>query len=301
MPPLPPKNAQPETGPLKLPRRGRPTIPLPDAGTEMAQLYLAGSPVNAVALRFECAPHVVRKTLVSLGVKIRPRGNVRGTTHKGVKLSLEQRGQLRAELREGQAPTLAALAAKYGVTRELVRQMAAAIGVVRYTRQIRAEAARERRHLRRAAWHATRVARYAAWQARCQRIAVLWKGGASCDEIARAEGLRDGRKAAYLIARYRARLPEDFPCRLAKRRSPREMRAAAKVRAARVAAWRARQEARRILLARLWRRPAPIAEIAHAVGLNVASTYTLLYRYRQRFPADFLPRRQRAGRARALG
>ena len=261
--------------------------PLQTAEQEIVRLYLAGHSATGVAALLRAKPSQIYTTLRRLGVPRRPRGHVKGATYNG-KLTLQQREQLRADLRSEVFPTLQAIGLKYGVTRETVRLNAAAIGVTRYTIKGRSETLREHARLRQAAARAAREAQAAAFR---QRLAELWQSGVTPAEIARILDLGTASRANHAIARHRRRFPADFPRRrAAPRREPHVLAAERAARAVRVAARRAEVERRRALLAALWQRRASRAEISRALGLSVATSRSVLRKYRRRFPADFPPR-----------
>ena len=237
---------------------------------EVARQYLAGHTMQAIAAMLKMSPSAVHHALLRQGVKRRPPGH-------GLALYRED---LHADLRAGGLPTLCAIARKYGLSREAVRLHARAIGVTRYTLQSRAEAARERQRQRQLARDAADAARRAEKEAFRRRVAALWQRGAPCGEIARVLGLASHRRANELIIDLRSRYPAEFPNRPPTGRvpgsnSPKQL---------------ARLEARRDLLARVWKTCATHAEAACCLGLKMGNYYSQLRRYRRHFPAYFPPR-----------
>ena len=266
-----------------------PAPPFQPPEQEIVRLYLTGHPGCTVAALLQVTPAQVYSTLRRLGVKRRSRGRVGGSTCDG-KLTVQQREQLRADLRSGEFPTLRAIGCKYGVTHEAVRQNAAAIGVTRYTVKERAAAFREQSRRRREAADAAHAARQAGIEARRQRLARLWQSGMKTREIAALMGFASEGRVSRAIDRQRLRFPQDFPRRKAPKREPHVVAAARAACAARVAARKAEVERRRVLLAEFWRRRATGAEMAHTLGFSVNICRGMLGKYRQRFPADFPPR-----------
>ena len=267
-----------------------PAPPFQPPEQEIVRLYLAGHPAFKVAALLHTTNFKVYSTLRRLGVKRRSRGRTEGTTYDG-KLTVQQREQLRADLRSGEFPTLRAIGRKYGVSHEAVRQNAAAIGLTRYTVKERAAAFREQSRRRREAAHAAaHAAREAKVEAFRQRLAPLWRSGLKPREIAPLLGFASERGVSRAIARLRLLFPGDFPRRAAPGRDPHVAAAERAACAARVAARKAEVERRRVLLAELWQRRASRAEISRALGLSVDTSRGLLRSYRKRFPADFPPR-----------
>ena len=261
---------------------------------EIARLYLAGHTLKQVAGRLKIATSQVYDILVRLGVPRRLPGPTRG-----LKLTGEQREQMRADLRAGEFPNMAVIARKYGVSREYVRIIAASAGITGYTLKGRVKAARERERKRLATLAAAATAR----ERQRKRMAQLWQGGASCKKIARILGIRSACAANSLLSYYRKRFPADFPRRGSWNCSPEEMRERERARAAKVAQLAARLERsrlRRELLAELWQNGATADEIASVFGVTRVAIHGALGYNRRLYPAEFpiRPHRdRRQGRA----
>ena len=256
---------------------------------EIARLYLTGGSLHKVAATVKLNAYEVRKILVQAGVPIRSRGAIAGASHVG-KLTFQQREQLCADLRSGKFPTMVAIARKYGLSRERVRQNAAAIGVARYSKENRAEAFREKERQREAAAAATRAAREAICERLRKAVARLWQSGVTLREITRVLGFKNLSAANHLISCHRSLSPADFPNRRARRAAPEEIQERKRVTVARIAARREQSEKRRVRLAELWQTGAMGKEIASALGVRTNAVEQMIRRYRQRWPADFPPR-----------
>ena len=244
------------------------------ASGEVAHLYHAGQPVTAIAAQVQRTPACIYQIIRRLGVEKRPRTFTRSSTWVG-KIPPEQRTQLCAELRARHFPSLSAAGRHYGVSRELVRQIAAAEGIATYLRATHRAAREERKRAREQA----RRAQATATEARREYVALLWQDGVSLAEIARAADFPKARAASHFIAKMRRRHPADFP-----RRQPARNSSAAEL---------ARRAQRRARFAELWQRGTPLAQIASALGYTFDSAKKALVLHRRRQPADF-PRRKDA-------
>ena len=219
-----------------------------------------------------------------------PEGGRPGTKREG-KLTCAQRKRMLAELRSYESPTLADIAKKYGVTREMIRVYARKEGITYYNNaQCRARTAQrkaERKAERKAAARDRKAIRDAARAPMLDAIEALWIAGANNEEIFLKTGFRS---AAANMGSLRKRFPGRFPYR-----RPSGSKAAraksAPARAARAAAL-ARKKAAYLeklqLLETLWNAGASLEEIKRHTGYVYPGS--AVRHFRRLYPGRFLPR-----------
>ena len=250
---------------------------------EIARLYLAGLTARQVAHEVKTTVGRVYGALVTLGVPPRPRGKR--------KITLEQREEMREDLRSGRFQSMWMIAEKYGLSRERVRQYAASAGITAYSQKVRSLARQEREREAREA----RAARQVAKEKRREIVGHMWQAGATSADIGRAIG-EDPRRVMEIVAYSRTRFPSDFPARR-EPRSPAERR---ERKPTALAAQTAREEydrMARLVTAGLLRIGVSPVEIAGFFGINRDAMDARISRYRKRNPEGFpTARKSRASR-----
>lgn len=180
---------------------------------KIADLYLGhGLPISRISEITGESYNRIRRILGRLQIPVRSRDSyiLRGSNHPSAKLSASDLVELEAELLAGRSH--GELAARYGVSRERVRQIGQRIGSPS-GRELqllrRAEKARERemqrqlRHERRKCEH---VERYKPWR-------ELWEKGLRVKEMAKELGLKPGAVSVKIV-----NLRKDHPTWFPKRR-----------------------------------------------------------------------------------
>ena len=239
---------------------------------EICTRYQAGETGPALAKATGVSTTRIYKALRAAGIPIASVGLRRGSKIEHT-LTFAQRDALIADLRAVTLPTLAAIAKKYGTTRENIRQHAAAANITYYTNAAR----RARTAARKAQVAAARAQRKAA---RLDALEALWKAGASSAEIYEKLGIAN---ATLRIVAFRKLYPDRFPYR-----QPKSSPLARAQKAAEIAEKRAACQQRHALLETLWNAGTPIRDIARLTGLR--SPYGTVDQLRKRFP-DRFPRR----------
>ena len=252
--------------------------------------YANGEPCPALAKEFGLSPSRIYKALREAGVPTRPRGLPPGTELRG-KLTVAQRAELVADLRAAKHPTLTAIAKKYGVVRDMVRQYAEKAGVTYYRRAERyartSWVAAQRKLERQTAERKRKKIKAAALAAKLDAVKALWLARASDEEILLKTGVRG---AKTRIADLRKRYPGRFPFRNPNRSKDAVARNAP-AHAAKAAAVAQKKEAFRQkiqLLEALWDARASLKEISRQTGY-VSPSHTVKA-LRERYPGRFLPR-----------
>lgn len=198
---------------------------------------------------------------------------------------------LRADIAAGEMPTLKAIAKKYGITREAVRQHAKIIGQTRYTMKGRSEALRPQRDKakaeRKKAAQQRAEEKAAKKRARAEVIAKLWQAGMPIEAIRKETG---GTNIVWLRENY----PELFPYRNPAI-TPERLEADQQRREA-----RRRKEKERLasdaLIEELWNKGASEKEMQEATGIR--SPLKRAHDLRKKYPERF-PKRPRRGRLEA--
>lgn len=177
----------------------QPLLPLGYERT-MVELRHNRQTVGSIAAKFGVSQSFVRRVLKANGVKL--------TAHR--KLTQEAYEQLLADIKAEQP--YVALAAKYGISRERVRQYAASLGMpsLRQRRQERKrQRLKERKQLRvqrQRKRHASVMDRYKTWS-------ELWKKGCTAVEMAEALGLTSANAILVRMCTLRKLYPDMFPYR----------------------------------------------------------------------------------------
>jgi uncharacterized protein (DUF433 family) len=178
-------------------------ILLPDC---IGEEYAGGATTLALAMRYNTsAGHIVKK-LASLGVRIRPPGNLAGDGVRKVK----QADVYDIVKRYRAGDTLQAIATSYGVTRERIRQIAFKAGEPPRL-FARIESGIERAAQKRGEIENRRAAKLA----RAKMLSALWIAGEPLPVIAAA--IKDGlpiHNAIQEIVRLRKKHPKLFPYRM---------------------------------------------------------------------------------------
>lgn len=168
--------------------------------------------VNQVAKTVGCAYSTVMGTLHRRGVPIRKRAACapRGSDHPSCKLSQEELNELESELMGGRQK-FGDLGAKYGLSRERVRQIAKRLGaptgrqIQAMSRIARAAQESEAKALAAQARKEARLEKYQRWQ-------ELWDRGLTVPEMAAELGMTPG-SVSVRIVMLRRRFPSWFALR----------------------------------------------------------------------------------------